>query len=495
MGDKYIDDFDNIDDNLKGSSLFLMYSDCDTVNASLSAITAYINTLSPDISITGGTYDQNTGVATFTNNSGGTFSVSGFLTGYTDTIISAFTYNNANQFTIDSTNGSSFSANINILTGLTINGLLSATTYNGYTPANDSSVVHTSGTESISGLKTFFNITNFFNPLDSSKKTSIAPSSITLFKGSEFNSEFRADNISDVHVLQVPDSSGTLALTNSVLNLTGGTVTGPTRFTNGLKANTFSATTYQNLPLDKYVTGGTYSNGTATFRNNNGGTFNVNGFISSAYSTIQDEGVSLTQQPIINFVGAGVTASNGSGKTVITIPGTIPTTNYGLFAQTGNSTPVINGTEGTLIDGGMGTLSVPANGFSVGDSFRADFGGLMSCRNNETLTIRVKAGSTVLSVSPAFQLPGITNQVWLLTITFTIRAIGPAGTASIVVLANLHVLKQASGVQEGFGWNTIKSTEFDTTISNTLNVTAQWGSSHPLDNSIYSDIFILNKIY
>jgi len=39
----------------------------------------------------------------------------------------------------------------------------------------------------------------------------------------------------------------------------GGTVTGPTNFTNGLTANTISATTYYNLPKDIFVTGGTYS--------------------------------------------------------------------------------------------------------------------------------------------------------------------------------------------------------------------------------------------
>jgi hypothetical protein len=59
---------------------------------------------------------------------------------------------------------------------------------------------------------------------------------------------------------------------------TGGTVNGATVFTNGLTANTLSATTYQNLPLDIRVTGGTYSSGTAIFRNNTGGTFSVTGF-------------------------------------------------------------------------------------------------------------------------------------------------------------------------------------------------------------------------
>jgi len=36
---------------------------------------------------------------------------------------------------------------------------------------------------------------------------------------------------------------------------------------------------------------------------------------------IEDEGVPLPQQPALNFVGAGVTATDGVGKTVVTIPG------------------------------------------------------------------------------------------------------------------------------------------------------------------------------
>lgn len=37
--------------------------------------------------------------------------------------------------------------------------------------------------------------------------------------------------------------------------------------------------------------------------------------------TIQDEGSSLPAQPLLDFQGAGVTAADGSGKTVVTIPG------------------------------------------------------------------------------------------------------------------------------------------------------------------------------
>jgi len=170
-------------------------------------------------------------------------------------------------------------------------------------------------------------------------------------------------------------------------------------------------------------------------------------------------------------------------------------TNYGLFSQTGNSTPITATTiEKTLIDGGVGSLTVPANGFNIGDSFRADFGGVMSAQNGNTITLRIKSGSTILCQSPPLTMPGITNKVWLLTLNFTIRAIGAAGVAELATLGNFHVLKAASGTQEGFGFNTVENTTFNTTIPNTLDVTAEWSSNNAA-NSIYSDLFVLNKIY
>lgn len=216
---------------------------------------------------------------------------------------------------------------------------------------------------------------------------------------------------------------------------------------------------------------------------------------AQAYDTVQNEGSNLTQRSTIDFVGAGVTASDDGAKTLVTIPG-VPTTNsYGLFSQTANSTTITATTsELTLIDGGVGTLTVPANGFSVGDSFRVDMGGVMSAHNNDTIRIRLKAGAVDLGDSGLLTLPQIANQVWALSVTFTVRAIGGAGTASIVSLAQFHILKKASGTQQGFAWNTINSTTFDTTISNTLNITAQFSSTNAT-NSIYSDIFTLTKTY
>lgn len=168
---------------------------------------------------------------------------------------------------------------------------------------------------------------------------------------------------------------------------------------------------------------------------------------------------------------------------------------YGLYAQTANSTPITNTTaETTLINGGVGTLSVPANGFRVGDSFRADFGGILNSLNNATLIIRVKTGAVSLSTSGIQTLPLTTNSIWLLSLNFTIRAIGGPGVASIVTLGTFYDIKQSNSQQQGFSFNTVNNTTFDTTVSNTLDVTAQWGAAST-SNSIYSDIFVLNKIY
>ena len=168
----------------------------------------------------------------------------------------------------------------------------------------------------------------------------------------------------------------------------------------------------------------------------------------------------------------------------------------GLFAQTANSSDITGTTvETSLINGGVGSLSIPANGFLVGDSFKAVVAGVMNAANNQTIRIRVKAGSIVLLDSGVQSLTNsIINDVWSLDVNFTIRQIGGAGVASIVSLGTFHYTKTNNGNVEGFSFNVINNTTFDTTVSNILNITVQWGSNNA-GNSIYSDIFVLNKTY
>jgi hypothetical protein len=168
----------------------------------------------------------------------------------------------------------------------------------------------------------------------------------------------------------------------------------------------------------------------------------------------------------------------------------------GLYAQTANSAIVTNTTtETTIIGTGVGTLTVPANGFSVGDSFRAVLGGVINAGNNETIRIKLKAGSVILLDSGLQNLgSAVTDDVWSLNVDFTIRQLGAAGVASIVSLGGFHYTKTNNASVQGFGFNVVNNTTFNTTISNTLDVTVQWGSAST-GNNIYSDTFILNKTY
>jgi len=190
---------------------------------------------------------------------------------------------------------------------------------------------------------------------------------------------------------------------------------------------------------------------------------------------------------------SGSAGTSGSSGTSPVLP--LPVV-YGLFAQTANSAIVNNTTtETTIIGTGVGTLTVPANGFAVGDSFRAIFGGVMNAGNNQTIRIKLKSGSVIL-LDSGLQNTGssVVDDVWSLNVDFTIRQIGTAGVASIVSLGSFHYTKTNNASVQGFGFNVVNNTTFNTTISNTLDVTVQWGSAST-ENNIYSDIFILNKTY
>jgi hypothetical protein len=192
-----------------------------------------------------------------------------------------------------------------------------------------------------------------------------------------------------------------------------------------------------------------------------------------------------------------VSVDTGSGYETRSITGQqiISAGSYGLYTQTASSTPVTNTTtETSLLDGGVGTLTVPANGFKVGDSFHAILTGYISSVNNHTLTIRVKSGSVVLATTGSITMAGTTNRHWKLEVYFTVRTLGASGVASIATGGTFMYTKNASTNFEGTNFSTETTTGFDTTISNTLSITAQWGQTNTGD-SIYSEIFTLNKTY
>jgi len=129
----------------------------------------------------------------------------------------------------------------------------------------------------------------------------------------------------------------------------GGTVTGATEFTNGLSANTISASTYLGLPTDVFVTGGTFSGGDIIFTNNTGGTFNVSGISSfdtfvtgftyndNTFTIGQNSGstLSATINSVTGLTSSGTIQSNVvSATTYLNLPSDIYVTGYSYFNNT-----------------------------------------------------------------------------------------------------------------------------------------------------------------
>lgn len=167
----------------------------------------------------------------------------------------------------------------------------------------------------------------------------------------------------------------------------------------------------------------------------------------------------------------------------------------GLYAQTALSTPIVYASgEASLIGTGVGTLTVPANGFSVGDSFTVKMCGRFTCANNEILHIHVRSNGVTILDGLQFTLAAVTNKYWDLVLDFTVTKLGVAGVAELFGNGIFTYNKNAATAIEGTHFGQIDNTLFNTTVSNTIDITAQWVTNNAL-NTIRSQNFVLTRVY
>ena len=300
-------------------------------SGTLSSITG-LSVLSADTYVTGGTANNSSKLYTFTNNTGGTFSV----TSLTDLTITAGTYNNQTgtaTFT-NSTGGTFTVAQWNYVTGSTQNNnLLTLGNNSGgtttYTPNAATGGTYSNGIITLLGSGTLSNITGIPNVF----VTGGTPnnSSLNYLFTNNTGGTFTVAGLTDVRVTGGTYSSGTAVFTNNTggtFNVTGFSTSGgsgaDTYVTGGTANNSSKLYTFTNNTggtfnvtglTDLVVTGGTYSSGTAVFTNNTGGTFNVTGFNTGGGLTYSE--ITATT---VNLSGNTGYILNNASQLVATLP-------------------------------------------------------------------------------------------------------------------------------------------------------------------------------
>jgi hypothetical protein len=150
-----------------------------------------------------------------------------------------------------------------------------------------------------------------------------------------------------------------------------------------------------------------------------------------------------------------------------------------IFTQTNTVTVANTVTETALTGTGVGTLTLPANFFTIGKSLNLVVRGFMSDTGTPTLRIRVKLGSTTIGDTGAVALVGtINNEVFEVSYSLTCRTTGATGT----VIGQGHFEfdnSTNSGLFEGMP--STGTTTIDTTATQAISVTAEWGTADPAD--------------
>jgi len=198
---------------------------------------------------------------------------------------------------------------------------------------------------------------------------------------------------------------------------------------------------------------------------------------------------------MIQTINIGSVANDGTGDTIRNafdkVNDNFLEVSRGLYAQTALGGNVTSSSgEASLIGAGVGSLMVPANAFKVGDSFTAKMCGQLSCGNNQILHIRVRSNGVIIIDALQHTLSTTTSKYFDLVLDFTVTKLGAAGVGELFANGVFTYNKNSSNAIEGVNFGLIDSTLFSTTVSNTLNITAQWVTSNEA-NTIRSQNFQL----
>ena len=146
-----------------------------------------------------------------------------------------------------------------------------------------------------------------------------------------------------------------------------------------------------------------------------------------------------------------------------------------LFTQTSTVTVANTVTETAITDGGVGSLTLPANYLVAGRSFRLFGSGFHSNANNNTLRIRVKLGSVTVLDTGAQGSNASTNDGFIISANITCRTTGASGT--VMAQGEYKEFTGTPSAHDTYQLVNTATTTIDTTASNAISITVEWGTA------------------
>jgi hypothetical protein len=153
--------------------------------------------------------------------------------------------------------------------------------------------------------------------------------------------------------------------------------------------------------------------------------------------------------------------------------------NSSLFTQTNTATVSNTVAETTILGTGIGTLILPANFLNVGKVIELDLAGYMNTSGTPNLRVRVYLGSTVIYDSGNITTNATTNAGFQSKYVITCRTVGASGT---VFTQGVLSYATSSTTAHHIDGGQTSAVTVNTTVSNTLNVTVEWGTASSSNN-------------
>lgn len=163
-----------------------------------------------------------------------------------------------------------------------------------------------------------------------------------------------------------------------------------------------------------------------------------------------------------------------------------------LFSNTATTTVTNTTTETSIFSGmpvsGGSTRDIEAGSSRAGTVYKVKVIGNLNVTGTPTLQIKVKLNSTLIADLGAVTIANnATGRFWL---EFDVHVHSIGATGSVVTFPHMQYSTTGSGALTVNDIGAAQATTIDTTVTQTIDITAQWGTANAANQLITFSVFI-----